>query len=431
MRKPFVWITFALAVAEVSLVAIALLQQITWGGPDIDEGSGVAAAFDGSVFVTGTTQSFGAGSRDAFLLKFALDGSLVWQRTYGTAPTAFTTGDEFGQSVAAAPDGSAYITGEFGDGNLFLAKFDPAGTLLWQRTWGDNGTIGNAVKVAADGSVYVAGFTFTFGVGQGDALLLKYVPDGTLVWARTWGGAGFDSARDLAIGSDGGIYIAGDTNSFFANDAFLAKFDASGNVVWDRDWGTTNSSGTDAQTVAFGVGAAPDGSIYITGNSFGTGASETVILVRFDAGGTLISESLTGPTFGTGHHVAIGADGTVYVTGNTDPSVDAQSFVAKILPSGKERETRAWGGAEPESGEGIAIAPNGSIVVAGSAGAPPYTFRKVPNKTVAPNAFLITPGGTVTVPAGAVATPAGVVTSPNGSLTFGGVTDAFLLRLQQ
>src|SRR2546430_6921669 len=109
--------------------------------------------------------------------------------------------------VAAAPDGSAYVTWELSEGNLFLARFDPNGNLQWQRTWGNNGNVGNAVKVAADGNVYVAGFTFTFGAGQGDALLLKFAPDGTLLWARTWGGAGFDNARDLAIGADGGIYI--------------------------------------------------------------------------------------------------------------------------------------------------------------------------------------------------------------------------------
>src|SRR5207247_10876569 len=152
--------------------------------------------------------------------------------------------------------------------NLFLTKFDPAGNLLWQRTWGTNGNVANAVKVAADGSVYVAGATFTFDVGQGDAILLKFSPDGALIWQRAWGGAGFDAARSLAIGVDGGVYIAGDTNRFFANDAFLVKFDPDGHVIWQRDWGTTGAQ--TALTAAFGVGTAIDGSVYITGNSFGT-----------------------------------------------------------------------------------------------------------------------------------------------------------------
>ena len=67
MRKPIVWITTVLIVFQVTLLATTLSQQITWGGPDLDEADEVAVALDGSVYVTGTTLSFGAGSRDAFL----------------------------------------------------------------------------------------------------------------------------------------------------------------------------------------------------------------------------------------------------------------------------------------------------------------------------------------------------------------------------
>lgn len=428
MRK--IMLATALALIPISVLAIALSQERTWGGPDVEEGDEVAVAPDGSVYVAGTTLSFGAGDRDAFLLKFAPDGSLAWQRTYGTGPVEeFARADEFGLGVAAAPDGSAYVTGQFADGNLFLAKFDPNGTLLWQRTWGDNGNVSNGVEVAADGSVYVSGITFTFDVGQGDAILLKFTPAGSLVWARTWGGPFFDAARDVAIGADGGIYIAGDTNSFFANDAFVVKFAPDGTVLWARDWGTQGAAGT-GFTAAFGVGTAPDGSVYITGNSNGTGVDETVILVKFDANGALVWETLAQPRFGTGLDVAVGVDGNVYVTGIADPDAGGDLFVLKLLPTGRARETRTWGGAEPESGASIAAAPDGSLVVAGYAGAPPYRFRRGQHRTTTPNSFLLTATGTVTVPAGLVATPAGVVTSPNGSLTFAGATDAAMLRLQ-
>jgi hypothetical protein len=40
------------------------------------------------------------------------------------------------------------------------------------------------------------------------------------------------------------------------------------------------------------------------------------------------------------------------------------------------------------------------------------------------------PAGTVTDPGVAAATPAGTVTAVNGSTTFGGATDAFLLKVQ-
>src|SRR5215510_3967792 len=144
MRKSIVWTATLLILVQMTILAVTLSQQSTWGGADLDEADEVAVAPDGSVYLTGTTLSFGAGGRDAFLLKYAPNGSLAWQRTYGTAPTPLTTGDEFGLGVAAAPDGSAYVTGQFGEGNLFLTKFDPNGNLLWQQTWGTNGNVANA-----------------------------------------------------------------------------------------------------------------------------------------------------------------------------------------------------------------------------------------------------------------------------------------------
>src|SRR5919198_867610 len=65
----------------------SLSFQQTWGGTNFDRAEEVAVASDGSIYVTGTTFSFGTGmadgDSDAFLLKFALDGTLVWHRTYG------------------------------------------------------------------------------------------------------------------------------------------------------------------------------------------------------------------------------------------------------------------------------------------------------------------------------------------------------------
>ena len=431
MRKTAL-IATVLILLQISLVALVLVQQGTWGGPDTDEAAGVAVAADGSVYVIGTTLSFGAGGRDAFLLKYASTGSLVWQRTYGTAPSSTSSADEFGNAVAVAPDGSVYITGQYGDGNPFLVKFDSNGTLIWQKTFG-NGAFSRGVVVASDGSVYVAGGSFNDGVGQGDALLVKFSPSGALVWARTWGGPFSDTAHDVAIGTDGGIYIAGDTNSFAANDAFLVKFNPDGTVAWDRDWGTTNGV-TSGQTAAFGVGTGPDGGVYITGNEFAIGSKKNIILVKFDGSGNLLWEKIGGPGFGAGLDVAANAD-FVYVTGNivvdAPGATGGNAFVARYSPDGKAKDANAWGGNDNESGEAIAVAPDGSVVAAGFAGAPPYSFAHAAKTVKAPTSVLITPTGSVLPASGTVAAAAGTVGTSNGSQTFaGGGTDAMLIRVR-
>jgi uncharacterized delta-60 repeat protein len=259
MRKTIVSAGSVILVFGVSLLALEVLQEHTWGGPGNDEVNDVAVAPDGSVYMAGTTNSFGAGDMNAFLLKYAPDGSLDWQRTYGAAvvPPFFSPND-FGSGVAAAPDGSAYLTGQFGQGGTFLVNFDAAGNLVWQRVWEDTSSSPRAIEVGADGSIYVAGFTFSHGAGGGDALLLKFAPDGTLIWARTWGGFLSDALADMAIVPDGAIYLAGATNSFGGNNAFLVKFAADGTLLWQHEWGTLDGVNFTA-TDAWGVGTATDG----------------------------------------------------------------------------------------------------------------------------------------------------------------------------
>ena len=429
MRKPLL-VTTALVVVDVALIALVLLQERTWGGLAADEAQDVAVALDGSLYVTGTTFSFGVGGQDAFLLKYAPDGTLLWQRTYGTTPSPINSGQESGAGVAAAPDGSVYVTGQFTGGNIFLLKFDPDGNLTWQRTWGDNGVGPAGVVVASDHSIYVAGVTHLSGEGQADALLVKFTTDGNVVWARSWGGPFRDAASGVAIGADGAIYIAGDTNSFSGEDAFLVKFAADGTMLWDRSWRAIAPSGS-GFSFAFGTGTSPDGSVYITGLAGGLPRDESVFLVKFDGSGTLLWETLSGPAFGNGEDVVAASDGHVYVTGAaSDSRGSSDAFILKFLASGRPREARMWGGAGQESGESITIAPDGSIAVGGIAGAPPYVLSRAAHRTVKPASVLGVPGGVASVANGEVAVPIGFVTTPGGFETFAGATDAALLRLQ-
>jgi serine-aspartate repeat-containing protein C/D/E len=432
----------ALVLAQVSLIALVLTQEHTWGGPDLDTAAGVVTAPDNSVYVTGRTLSFGAGDSDAFLLKYAADGSLLWQRTFGTGSTVpGLRADEIAEGVAIAPDGSAiYITGHFGDGSLFVAKFDPDGNLIWQRTWGDNGNFPNGIAVTAEG-VYVTGGTSTFGVGQGDAILIKLTPDGALVWDMTWGGSGFDAGRDIAVDAAGDVYVAGDTNSFIANDAFLIKINPAGVLLWERDWGALNRDGFPGLSMAFGVGTAPDGSVYFTGNVFDTGESRNnIILVKFNADGDLVWERIGGPGFGSGNDVAVAPDGELFVSGSVladlrDPNVfGGFAFVAQFSADGKKRKALLWGGDvnDTASGESIAIGADGTIAVAGFAGSPPYVADSTGNTARAVDAFHeIVTGMTTDPPALLNADPGGIVMTPAGSETFGGGTDAVFLRLQR
>jgi hypothetical protein len=62
--------------------------------------------------------------------------------------------------------------------------------------------VGNAIAVDSSGNVYVAGYTRVSSWGTGDYLTIKYRPDGTLAWVRTYDGQGNseDIAYAIAVG---------------------------------------------------------------------------------------------------------------------------------------------------------------------------------------------------------------------------------------
>ena len=418
----------------LAMGAMTLSYQKTWGGPSVEHAEGVAVAPDGSVYVTGSTSSFGTGvaegDSDAFLLKYAPDGTILWQRTYGTGRSEpFLAASEVATDVAVGAGGAAvYVTGFTATGHAFLLRFDAGGNLVWQAAWGGDGfELPEAVALADDGSVYITGFTNSFGAGQQDAFLVKFTPAGTVVWERTWGGAGLDAAKDVAVAADGSVYVAGDTNSFFANDAFLLKYTPGGEVVWERDWreGTIEDiSG------AHGVATAPDGSVYVTGLSSINRVGQNIFLVKYTSAGDVVWEKTWGARIDAALGVVVAPDNNIYVTGNTGYGEgNGDAFVVKFLPNGKVRHASTWGGADNESGQAIATGADGAVYVAGVASAPPYVFDRAPTRTKTPDAFHATPAGTVTTPAASLAAPAGTVLAAEGSETFAGATDAFLLKI--
>jgi hypothetical protein len=401
MRKTIVLGTMLILV-QLPLLAYVLLQERTWGGVERDGANGVAAAADGSAYVTGSTRSFGAGGDDAFLLKYDANGTLLWQRTYGTAPDQSNSGQEAGIGVAVAPDGGVVMLGNYRDGNIFLAKFNSAGTLLWARTWGGNEEGAGGIAIASNGTIYVTGFTSSFDVGQGDAFVLSFSADGVLNWQRTWGGELFDVGRDIAVATDGAVYVSGDT----ANSAFLVKFDAAGGVLWQREWGLLSKSGVPGETFGGGVAAAPAGGAYVSGWSHSAGADPNLLAARFDSAGNFVWQRVGGPGFGAAPDIAVGSDGNVHVAGNvlTDGGdTGANAFVWTLTAAGKGQDAAVWGGSDPfqvDAGASVAGAPGGSVVVVGTAGAPTYTFARGSKNAKAANTYNDPIFETVTTPGG-------------------------------
>ena len=294
----------------------SLVWAQTLGGIGTDHGQSLAITPDSSLVLTGYTDSFGAGNQDLILAKYHSNGSLAWVQTLGG------TGDDEGYSLAIAPDGSLVLTGvtnSFGAGNndVFMAKFQANGSLAWAQTLGGaNIDWGLSLTISPDGCLLLTGYTQSFGAGSDDVLLAKFQANGSLVWAQIFGGIGIEEAYSLAITQDGSLILMGRTSSFGVGtfDVLLAKFQANGSLIWAQ---TLGGAGDDAGN---SLAIAPDGCLLLIGetSSFGAGGYD-VLLAKFQANGSLTwAETLGGAGDDWGLSLAITPNGNLMLTGQTN-----------------------------------------------------------------------------------------------------------------
>ena len=148
----------------------------------------------------------------------------------GSAVVADDQGNVYvtGNFTTLATFTSTNLTGSGVD--MFLAKYDSAGNFAWvRRAGGNNAIYGDSGEgVALDGArnIYVTGFfsgTANFGTtnlattGLDDIFVAKYNPSGTLQWARKLGGTDLDIGYAIAVDAATNICVTG---FFYANGVF-------------------------------------------------------------------------------------------------------------------------------------------------------------------------------------------------------------------
>ena len=197
----------------------------TWGGSGADGSSMITTDSSNNIYVSGTTQSFGAVGIDMILIKYNSSGAKLWNSTWGGS------NDDTVHGFAIDASGNIYTTGETwsfsANSDIFLNKFNSSGVLQWNAICGAGGVRdrGLGVVISSSESVYVAGHVG--GTGNYDMALVQYDGSGVQQWNHTWGGSLIDSYEALTLDLDGNIYLTGYTASFGAgnNDIILVKYD--------------------------------------------------------------------------------------------------------------------------------------------------------------------------------------------------------------
>lgn len=221
------------------------------------------------------------------------------------------------RGVTIDPAGSTYITGYYAS----TANFDIQG--------------GNTSYTSA---------------GSRDLFLAKYDIFGQLLWVKSVGGVGVDEARAICIDLNNNIWITGqftgtvdfDPSANTANlsatqsgdaDMFVAKYDASGNYLWA---GVFTGGNPDEKGYALCVNPVT-GNICVTGTFSGTvdfdpsaavnsktcvGVKDAFLLVLNTSGALVSINVIGGAGDDIGFGVAVDAQGSYCLTGQFGGVVD-------------------------------------------------------------------------------------------------------------
>jgi len=212
-----------------------------FGGAEVDLGYAVQQTTDGGYILIGYTQSKGAGSADAWLIKTDSTGIKEWERTFGGSQW------DAGYSVQQTRDGGYLLLGHTkskgeGKSDVWLIKTDGAGNKLWEKVYGGKEEdVGRWVEQTQDGGYVLVGWTKSKGAGGADIWLIRTNASGVRQWEKTFGGDGDDWGRCVQQTQDGGYILLGSTVSFTAEhsyDFWLIKVDANGKMLWDKTHGT-------------------------------------------------------------------------------------------------------------------------------------------------------------------------------------------------
>jgi uncharacterized delta-60 repeat protein len=416
----------------------SLLAEATWGGAGADVATAVATGADGSTYLVGSTDSFavdpfGQPATRMFIVKQSNE-AILWQRIWN-GPTIVGVTDA---SVSVAAAGAVYVAGVTADGggDAVLLKFDPNGKLLWERTWGGpEFDSAGAVATHSDGSVYVAGRTTSFGPSSAGVFVLKFDSAGQLLWQRLFDdAAGFEA---MAVSPDGSIYAAGSKlrpdSNFSQFDVMVLKLTPAGTLAWGRTYGAG-----EVVDVRGGMVAAPDGSIYTAGaiqtaKAGSVGISALVLKIAAD-GSLLFGKKCCSRGADTGEGIAMAPDGTVLLAGTTTSQGAGfqDAFVARLAPTGKQVIASAtWGGPGFESGAGVAAASDNTARLAATTNqGTPYSLLAARFKLSSPKFNVATLAGELVDPAGTVTIPGYGASEPTGSSTYSGNLEAAVVGLR-
>lgn len=359
-----------------------------------DRCNGISVDANGSVYCGGNTSGSMADTQggifDIVMSKFDVAGTFLWIKQLGTSytnvqPTPVASEyeecidfvvDSQGSSICLThASNTNFAEAKGGNGDLVIVKYSANGDLKWKKQLGaltkspTGNNIGSeyftTITVDESDNIIAAGSSSgdmdEANGGSDDAVVVKFDPEGSLLWVTQLGQAtkaplgsnsGNDQCNSVSVDRLSNIYCVGTTTgnmgelSGGGRDVFVLKLSPTGSLQWVTQLGaTTKPAGADTTGAdqCWSLTVDPDGNVYAGGGTLlrfaeAQGAGNDIYYFKLSPSG----QFLWGKQLGA---ITVPVNGST--AGNdriTGFSVDSQKNVYFVANStGSLAETNAGG----------------------------------------------------------------------------------------
>ncbi len=332
--------------------------------------------------------------------------------------------------VRTDASGNTHIAGatlnQNGNYDLYLAKYNASGVLLWDVVYAGAGGWHDAatdLRVDASGNVYVTGSVFTSSNDSNDVVTLKYNASGVLQWDEIYNGSSSlnDGGTSLQLDASGNVYVSAftqDANN--GSDFLLLKYNNSGSLLLNQqfdlnnvhdvpvslmvtstrlaiagatqvgvtDWDylyvayhpvngsyishSTSTGGTAGFDKVHDLQTDASGNFYLTGTVFNASTGYDILTVKLDDNLNVIwsaNYNSTSTMNDVGNALAVDNAGNVMVTGFSETSTEGTNYVTiQYNSSGTQQWVKTFNGEgnAADTARAIAIDANDNIYITGS-----------------------------------------------------------------
>jgi len=247
MRK----LNFNFLTGLFTLCSLYVTAQQTYVNKDWEYIGGIPGQYDyvqsklhsnGNLILVGNNST--NGQTDILITALSIDGTVAWQQTNSGANGQ----NDYGTDLAIDNTGNIFVCGAVHNGSntdYRILKYSPDGTLIWTKQYNGTGNgddVPVAIRIDASNNIYVTG-TSTGSGTLTDFATLKYDQSGTLIWTKRYNYSNLpEIATCLEIDNSGNVFVAGaSANNLNNSDFCVVKYNSSGTQMAVQRHSTTGN----------------------------------------------------------------------------------------------------------------------------------------------------------------------------------------------